>query len=376
MTKAEAQMDPLITDMAIIFPWQNPQTQLNSALPWIEFAVTAVLSFVPFFGILLGAGAEGGAFLGGIVTTAGELANGGLQQLQQEDPVAQILGNIEDLGISIETDFKHARTILDSWSTTIFSGAQDASNRTIIDYMASGRFTINYNSDPPDSTAIAEFYFQILVSQYANQEWLNNSNTYVMCTNATDVACEENSLYTNSNRSCCLYSLDNDANYIDPPPGLPELANSTYGIPPPNITASSLASYLAAKYNYTASTFYSTLDTQVLLDPSQQAFAQGASFQGVYTLPVCDVPASHSSWVANYSADLLSCCCGVDCSETRAFFEATRMAGSHSVNSKCQSQFPGFTPISAAPRGAWVGGLGVGLLEGVALLWVAVFWFL
>ena len=28
-------------------------------------------------------------------------------------------------------------------------------------------------------------------------------------------------------------SLDNNADYIDPPPGLPELANSTYGIPPP-----------------------------------------------------------------------------------------------------------------------------------------------
>ncbi|MCJ1319873.1 hypothetical protein MMC15_005209 [Xylographa vitiligo] len=147
--------------------------------------------------------------------------------------------------------------------------------------MASGRFTVNYNSTPPDSTAMAQFFSQILVSQYANQQWLNNSNTFVMCTNATDVFCEEDSQYTDSNRSCCLYSLDNNANYIDPPPGLPELANSTYGIPPPNITASALASYLAAKYNYTASTFYSTLDTQVLLDPSQQAFAQGASFQGV-----------------------------------------------------------------------------------------------
>ncbi|MCJ1436042.1 hypothetical protein MMC27_005420 [Xylographa pallens] len=281
MTIAEAQLDPLVTDMATIFPWQNPQTQLDSALPWIEFAVTSVLAFMPIVRIFLEGIAEESALLGGIAATAGNLANGGLQQLQQQDPVAQILGNIQDLGVSIETNFKNARSILDSWSKAIFHGTQDASGRTIIDYMASGRFTINYNSDPPDSTAIAQFYFQILVSQYANQQWLNNSKTFVMCTNATDVFCEENSLYTTSNRSCCLYSLDNDANYIDPPPGLPELANSTYGIPPPNITASSLASYLAAQFAYTPSTFYSTLDTQVLLDPSQQAFAQGASSQGV-----------------------------------------------------------------------------------------------
>ncbi|MCJ1403223.1 Mucin-21 [Xylographa trunciseda] len=326
MTTAEAQMDPLVTDMATIFPWQNPQTQLNSALPWIEAAVTSVLSFVPYVGLFFGDIAKQSELLGGIVTTAGEFAKGGLQQLQQQDPV---------------------------------------------DYMASGRFTVNYNSDPPDSTAIAQFYFQILVSQYANQQWLNNSKTFVMCTNATDVSCVEDSLYTDSNRSCCLYSLDNNAIYIDPLPGLPELANATYGIPPPNITASSLASYLAAQFAYQPSTFYSTLDTKALLDPSQQAFAQGASFQGVWTLPVCDVPASHASWVANYTADLLPCCCGVDCSETEAFFNASRLAGWGTVNSKCGTQYSGFVAISPARGRVRVG---MGLLGAVGMLWVGMIW--
>ena len=87
MTIAEAQLDPLVTDMATIFPWQNPQTQLNSALPWIETAVSSVLAFIPFVGLFLEGIGEGSALLGGIAATAGNLANGGLQQLQQEDPV-------------------------------------------------------------------------------------------------------------------------------------------------------------------------------------------------------------------------------------------------------------------------------------------------
>ncbi|MCJ1319872.1 hypothetical protein MMC15_005208 [Xylographa vitiligo] len=132
MTEAEAQMDPLITDMATIFLWQIPETQLDSALPWIENAVTSVLSFVPFFGLSFEEIGEASVVISGIAITAGNLVNGGLQQLQQRDPVAQILGTIQNLGVSITTNVRNATTILDSWSKTIFNGAQDASGRTIM----------------------------------------------------------------------------------------------------------------------------------------------------------------------------------------------------------------------------------------------------
>ena len=87
MTEAEAQMDPLIIDMATIFPRQNPETQLDSALLWIETAVTSVLSFVPFFGLFFEEIGEASVVISGIATTAGNLVNGGLQWLQQRDPV-------------------------------------------------------------------------------------------------------------------------------------------------------------------------------------------------------------------------------------------------------------------------------------------------
>ncbi|MCJ1251144.1 hypothetical protein MMC30_008375 [Trapelia coarctata] len=309
MSTAEARMDPVIPDMAALFPWQSPKVPLNSALPWIEGAVTTVLSFVPFAGLLF-KGAEQVAvpLISAISQSANSFANGGFQELQR-DPAGQVLGTIHDLGLQVERDFKTAQDTLDSWSTAIFRGDTDISGRSIIDYMAVGRFTVNYVSQPPDSTLMADFYFQILVSKFANDQWLSNSKTFVMCTNSTSAPCLENSLYKTDNRTCCLYSLD-DSNHYIPPPGLDQLSNSTYNIPPQNITASCLASYLTAAFNYTQDNFYAALDDQSALDPSQQAFSRGASFDGVWTQAVCDVPSEHAGWVANYSANLLPCCCG------------------------------------------------------------------
>ena len=170
MTIAEVQMDPLIPDMSQLFPWQDPQSQLQTALPWIEATVSSVLSFVPFVGALFKLAELPLEALSAVSTSASAFANAGLQTLQQ-DPVAQDLGNIQALGISTENAFKGARTLLDSWATTIFSGAVDSSNKSIIDFVAGGRFNMGSNVTFPDSTAIAQFYFQVLVARFANDEW-------------------------------------------------------------------------------------------------------------------------------------------------------------------------------------------------------------
>ena len=84
MTTAESQIDPLIPDMSQLFPWQNPQTRLNTALPWIENVVTSVLSFVPFVGSLFGLAGKGSEFASGVRQSASAFADGGLQELQQD----------------------------------------------------------------------------------------------------------------------------------------------------------------------------------------------------------------------------------------------------------------------------------------------------
>ena len=84
MTTAESQIDPLIPDMSQLFPWQNAQTRLNTALPWIENVVTSVLSFVPFVGSLFGLAGKGSEFASGLGQSASAFADGGLQELQQD----------------------------------------------------------------------------------------------------------------------------------------------------------------------------------------------------------------------------------------------------------------------------------------------------
>jgi hypothetical protein len=367
MTAAESQMDPVIPDMASLFPWQNPNTQLNSDIPWIEGAVSTVLSFIPFLGPIFGAGEKGIQIASAVGQSASSFANGGVQQLQS-DPDAQVLGNIHGLGLQVESDFKTARDTLDSWSTSLFNGDTDSSGNTILTYMSAGRFTVNYNVPPPDSVLMAEFYFQILVSKFANDQYRNNSKTFVMCTNSTTIPCQQDSLYisTNPNRACCLYSLDNNNNYIEPP-GLSSLSNSTYSIPPPNITLSSLSSYLAAGFSYSSAQFYKALDASTTLSPSEQAFSQGASFEGVWTQPVCDVPAEYGNWVANYTAHLLPCCCGVNCVETRSFMVASGIK-SKGVDQICSSQFPGYVDNGAVGRGRAGWGCWVGVA--VVMVWV------
>jgi hypothetical protein len=53
MSDAETDLSLIVADMAAnFFPWKNPNTNLNNALPWIEAVVSAILSFIPVVGFL------------------------------------------------------------------------------------------------------------------------------------------------------------------------------------------------------------------------------------------------------------------------------------------------------------------------------------
>jgi len=84
-----------------------------------------------------------------------------------------------------------------------------------------------------------------------------------------------------------------------------------------------------------------------LIDPTKQAFLAGASFEGVWTLPVCDV-GSNPSWIANDDAGFLPCCCGINCNQTQEFQSVANMAGNKAVNAACAKQFSGYKATSGA----------------------------
>ena len=347
ITNAEAGLALLLPDMSKLFPEPAQQSPLQEALPWIGVAVGGLLAFIPIIGLLLELGAIESGVLTGVAGTASQLVQGGLDTLDAT-PVSDDFGDLRALGTYVYTAFHNTSSVLDQWSSALLTGKPDVSGKTLIDYVANGRFAIGSNGSTPNPINIGTFYSQILSSKFANEVWKNHTSTFVMCANATDVPCRNSSLHaTADGRSCCLYGLDGDSNYQDPP-GYARLTDAhVYAIPPANITASALASYLSAKFDYNQDNFQRDLNAQITRDPSKQAFLQGASFAGVYTLPVCDV-GSRGSWVAEYSARQLPCCCGPNCAETDAFIKAANLDDNGAFKTACKAQFADFK--SAAGR--------------------------
>lgn len=93
------------------------------------------------------------------------------------------MGAIGDLVKNASTT---ATDTLNTWSSQLFNGEQDAAGNTIVyvspllfddtlilicsyarDYMAAGRWTFNYNITPK---AIETYYFQSLVSDVVNDQ--------------------------------------------------------------------------------------------------------------------------------------------------------------------------------------------------------------
>ena len=60
------------------FPWQNPESNAQKALPWLEALLSAVLSFVP---VAFALDPERAAISAGISQAAASFASGGLQTL-------------------------------------------------------------------------------------------------------------------------------------------------------------------------------------------------------------------------------------------------------------------------------------------------------
>ncbi|OCK75429.1 hypothetical protein K432DRAFT_397277 [Lepidopterella palustris CBS 459.81] len=249
------------------------------------------------------------------------------------------LNLINQLGIAFENSFNNVTSALEQWSQTLFNGEKDASGKTIIDYFAGGRFTLSYNVTESE---IGSYYFQTMVSNVVNDQWKSGNlptRQFVMCTNGTAL-CNETSLYAEGGHTCCLYrdnaqnSLDQSGNY-NAPLGLDDLANSTFGINASSITAGSLHSYLAQRLNYNATNISSRIEASLQGNPTTQAFAEGVEFQGIWTLPVCDV-GNKGFWVANYDLRGFPCCCGTDCAETNKFISEAQLANFGDFYSKCQ----------------------------------------
>lgn len=90
MSDAETDLSLTVSDMAAnFFPWKDPNTNLNHALPWILAAISSILSFIPIIGQELNAVPR--SILTAVTGSAQALTAAGFQQLSTggSDPVLE-----------------------------------------------------------------------------------------------------------------------------------------------------------------------------------------------------------------------------------------------------------------------------------------------
>ena len=84
MQDAEADLSLVIVDLANnFFPWKDPRTDLQKAIPWIQLIISALLGFIPYIGSALSAAVNFADWSPGIVSTAQVIASSGVQAIGQ-----------------------------------------------------------------------------------------------------------------------------------------------------------------------------------------------------------------------------------------------------------------------------------------------------
>ncbi|KAH8672588.1 hypothetical protein BGZ60DRAFT_563013 [Tricladium varicosporioides] len=338
--EAEGNLDTAMQAIAAnFFPWKDSKTNFQKMVPWIQAGFNAAFSFIP-------AGALVTQTMQVVVESTKEFAGAGLQVLSTvntaQQPSDYYDATLEQLGKYLVRNSKDSRTALEAWSQVLFNGGVDASGKNILTYMAGGKFT---TANGISQSAMSDFYSTLQLAKLINEQWKKNTKTFVMCANSTTSPCQDSSRFSENGRVCCLYRINDNANY-QVPEAIDKLQDPLYNIKPQDIVASSLHSYIVGKFAYDESTINQKVQNSLSSKPEDQFFSQGVKFQGVWTIPVCDV-GTYGDWVENTAQMKLPCCCGVNCGETADFMKAAHLTGMKSVNDKCVAQFASYKPSAA-----------------------------
>jgi hypothetical protein len=335
---ALAQTDALALTFDLadnFFGWKDP-LYLGAA---IAYALEATISSIVSFGVLkipiplIRGGLRGFQIFGSAATDAA---------VQYFQPLQ---GQTRDAGVSeLDAMFysfsNTARTALDDLAFDIFAGKLDLNNNTILDYFQGGSFLDA--SLIPQQTDIENFYKTTLISRVANAAWREKS-IYVISTTADpenlhDYPEAESYYSTKTKRTYIPYHYKKKK--VRAPPGIESLNNDFYNITSPQVAESSARAWEFAGNNYTQETALKRLQDSLLSKGALTPFQDGAGWEGVFTLPVCDIR-SRPKWVVEYDQKILPCCCGVNCTDTVHFLELAHLVYSNSFYKACKKQVKG-----------------------------------
>ena len=232
---------------------------------------------------------------------------------------------------------------LDTFANRTFAGKADVNNNTIVEYISSGTYTV----EPETSVALVQLsYRTIFVGKAVNSYWRSGPN-YVVSTsaqmNSSDNYPKNESWFSNAtSRRYAAYHYDGMGPKMLP--GLTALNNTndllydyTY---PPQIPQAAGRAWEAAGHNYTYEVAKRRILDAVASPKTLNPFGDGAGWEGVYTLPVCDV-GDHKDWLPEYgsqSTNKLPCCCGFNCVDTRNFIETANLNKSVDFWIQCKKQ--------------------------------------
>ncbi|KAF2174615.1 hypothetical protein K469DRAFT_687132 [Zopfia rhizophila CBS 207.26] len=306
------------------FHW-DVDVDLKAAQPWITAGVSTVFEFIPYARLVKYASETVKMASPRLLDSAQAFAVAGTSLIGESgtEKIEKQMGTIKELGVLIKEATQDIRDGLDKWSAGLFSGDPDATGNTI-DYLRGGRFTLPFMS----ASEMSDYMFRLRVAWLLDKQWhksaKDHSKKFVMCANATDVPCDDDSRYSDGNRTCCLYQITGKAEYENATE-LVKLRGGTYNFNISDITASSLRTYLNKGFNFDERNVTELVMNSLSVNDTQY-FAQGLSAEGVFTIPVCDV-GSQAWWVAKWTdkPPMLPCCCGIGCGETLHFFNASDM---------------------------------------------------
>ncbi|OCK73645.1 hypothetical protein K432DRAFT_430486 [Lepidopterella palustris CBS 459.81] len=222
---------------------------------------------------------------------------------------------------------------IELWANSTLSGDTDPLKKNILDYLYNGTFVNGTNL--PNSTEVELFYKQQIISREINAQW-RTWKIFVMfhkTNNSDDTSGPSESRYYSAADGGVyyLYFYHEDGilrGHLDKPWGLDFLNGNVYGITAADITKASARAFRAAKFNYNQSFAQERIMTSISSNGALNPFADGAGWEGTWTLPVCDT--GIHNWNSQYGNKttrygMLPCCCGVNCTDTAAFVKAANM---------------------------------------------------
>ena len=333
ITDGQADYEGLASDIAqTFFPWQDPKFGANDAAVWIGATVGALFTFIAPESRLVAAGARAIA----------AFVDGGAQEAQiQLTPDSGLTLNqgIALISEAASQAAQQSRNSIESWASVLFSGGQDEANNTILDYSKGGGFVAG---DLPSNTMFENFWKMSLIARTINSQWTTDKNFVTFARTADqDISVgPEISRYYSNETGGVYYLYQWNKKKLQMPKEMMSLQHPEYNIQPSDVTASSARAFEVAGFNYTPSVALDRIKSSIF-NNTFAPLTEGSRWEGLWTLPVCDM-GDNVQWNGLYGeSNMAPCCCGPDCRDTKTFVELANLKGVNSYRNQCSKQLKG-----------------------------------